>query len=226
MPKTKRRMTVVLGAALALVCGLPALAAGGSRIEEIAPVEAELTPEQQADRHYNEGLAQRDEAWRLEKKLVQAPAEKRDKIEQKISQAHERSVTEFTSALASNPRHYQALAGLGYAFRQLGDYAKALAAYDAALEISPGYGPALEYRGEAYLAMNRINDAQNAYRVLLEHDPRLAPELLGAMQSWIEARRAVPAAGVESAQIDGLESWVKDRDRAAAESSLHKTRTW
>ena len=214
--------TLALGLWLALLA-LPAWSAGSSRIEE--PAGEPESPEQQANDLYNQGLAERDDAWRLEKKLAAAAPDERPKLEHKVRRAYESSAKAFSQALALNPRHHQALSSLGYTQRQLGDYEKALATYNAALELKPDYGPAIEYRGEAYLGLNRIVDAQNSYRMLAEKEPALAAELLGAMKSWIEARKANPS-GVDPAQIDAFATWVADRGEAAATSSLHKTRSW
>jgi tetratricopeptide (TPR) repeat protein len=219
------RTLAPVATALALAV-LPALGAGGSKIEEPSAPEPK-SPEQQANERYNEGLAERDAAWRLEKKLVDpdTPAAKRTQLEKSVREAYANAARDFNAAIALHPGHFQALADLGYVARQLGDYAGALEAYGAALELKPGYARAIEYRAEAYLGLNRVVDAQNAYRELQEREPKLAAELLGAMESWITARRADPA-GVDPAQVEGLALWIADRGAAAAGSSLHKTRSW
>ena len=222
---TRMRTLVVLMTLLGPTWG-GLQAAGGSRVEE-APVR--MTPEEQANQRYNEGLSFRDEAWRLQKKLSKpdTPEAKRAKLEKKLGRAYDRAIKEFSSAIGLSPRFHQAYSSLGYVYRQLGDYPRALEAYDIALEMDPRYAEAIEYRGEAYLGLNRINDVQNAYRVLLEEDPRLAAELLGAMRAWLKQRREEPA-GVEVATLDGFELWIEDRTDAASDgpSSLRKSRTW
>jgi len=220
MKKTSIRALVL--PLLVAVSVSAALAAGGSKLEE--PEAAATGPEQQANERYNLGLAARDGAWRLEKQLAGAPAEQRDKLEKKIRGAYEEAVRHFRSAVALFPEHHQALGSLGYAQRQLGHYEEAMQAYDAALALAPDYVEAIEYRGEALLGLGRINEAQNAYRVLAEKKPDLAAELLGAMRSWIEARRS--DGGADAAQLDGLESWIADRGAVATGSSLHKSRSW
>ena len=207
-----------------VLCGfaIPALASGGSKIEDV-PVETPASPEQQANERYNSGLQSRDNAWRLTKKLSKPdlPQAKQAKMQKNIKRSYENAVREFTAALSHQPNHYEALGGLGYAYRQLGDYANAMQAYDAALEINPDYAQAIEYRAEAYLGLNRINEAQNAYRLLLDKNAELASELLGSMQSWIEHRRE-DLAGLELSQLDGFAVWVEDRGQTATGSSLHK----
>ena len=222
MPESIRLLLIVL-AACALAGG-PALAAGGSKIEE-PDATAPPSPGEQAAERYNQGLQYRDDAWRLQKKLDDpgTPQAKRAKIEKNVRRAYESAVREFTAAVGFKADHYQALGSLGYAYRQLGDFERALDAYDAALEVNPRYAEAIEYRGEAYLGLNRINEAQNAYRLLLEMESDLAAELLGSMQAWIAARRAEPGS-VAAAQLDGLARWIEDRDRSASGSTQHKGR--
>jgi tetratricopeptide (TPR) repeat protein len=217
--QTLRTLTVVF---VLCALALPVLASGGSKIEE-TETEAPASPEQQANEAYNAGLQHRDDAWRLAKKLRKpdVPEAKQEKMRNNIRRAYESAAKEFGAAVSHKPDHYQALTGLGYAYRQLGDYANAMQAYDAALAINPEYGEAIEYRAEAYLGLNRINDAQNAYRILLEQNEKLAAELLGSMQGWIEARRK-DLAGLEQGQLDGFATWVADREQQAGGSSLHK----
>lgn len=50
-----------------------------------------------------------------------------------------RSVSDLAEALRREPRHYQALAGLGAIFSQNGDKKNALAAFRRALEINPHF---------------------------------------------------------------------------------------
>lgn len=216
--------TLVLCLALSGLAGSAALAAGSTPIKNTEDADRP-DPETQADEHFNKGLTHRDEAWELQAKLDSAPEDQRAKIATKIRTAYEHAVGEFRAAVELNPRHHQALGSLGYAYRQLGRYESALEAYDAALDLDPDYSKAIEYRGEAYLGLNRINEAQNAYRVLSEKDPGLAAELLGAMQSWVAARRTDPA-GVDVAVVNGFERWIEDRGAAASGSSLHKSRSW
>ncbi len=222
---SRLRTIVVLLLGIGLCCG-GLQASGGSKVET-APIPK--TPEEQARERYNQGLAYRDEAWRFIKKLAKpnTPEAKRAKMETKIGRAYDDAAREFSVAISLSPEFHQAYSGLGYVYRQLNDYPRALQAYDLALELDPDYAEAIEYRAEAYLGLNRINDAQNAYRVLLEQNPSLAAELLGAMRAWLQQRREEPA-GIEVAQLDGFERWVEDRGEAAGEdkSSLRKSRTW
>lgn len=51
----------------------------------------------------------------------------------------DRAVADIAETLRREPRHYQALAGLGAIFRQAGDEKRALAAFRGALAIHPHY---------------------------------------------------------------------------------------
>jgi tetratricopeptide (TPR) repeat protein len=44
---------------------------------------------------------------------------------------------------------------MGFAYRKLGDYDRALQQYDRALALNPHHRGALEYLGEAYLEMDQ-----------------------------------------------------------------------
>jgi len=217
----------LLALALLGTASAAALAAGGSSAPTPDPEPIE-TPEQMAAVRYNEGLALRDTAAKMKKKLSspETPEAKHEKIQRKIDSTYERAIKEFTAAIGFNPDFYQAYSSLAYVYRMIGDYATALEAYDRALELNPDYVEAIEYRGEAYLGLNRINDAQNAYRALLGKNTKLAADLLGAMRAWIEQRRNEPA-GIDVASLDGLEDWVDEREMNSAQtSSQRKAWTW
>jgi tetratricopeptide (TPR) repeat protein len=222
------RHGIFIGLALIEGAGI-ALGAGGSRVEPPPAAGVAETPEQQAAAHYNEGLSYRDQAWKLQDKIAATPdPAKRAKLEEKTKRAHESSIRSFRAAIEKNPRMHQAHSSLGYAYRQTGDYAAALEAYDAALRLEPTYMEAVEYRGEAYLGLNRIEDAQAAYAELERNSRDLAAELLGAMRAWVEQRRREPA-GTKVGALDAFERWIEDRaagQAPVAESSQHKARRW
>jgi tetratricopeptide (TPR) repeat protein len=210
-----------------VIASSAAFAAGSTPKEPTIEAGSEPSAEDRAIEHYNAGLASRDEAWRLERKLEDAAPEERAKLTAKIDRAFARAVKDLTAAVEADPDMHEAWSSLGYALRRSGDANGALEAYDRALALAPAYGEAIEYRGEAYLALGRIDDAQRAFDELLPSHPKLADELLGAMRSWIEARRAEPA-GIDVGQLDELERWVDSRGRGELprESSLGKTRGW
>ena len=70
--------------------------------------------------------------------------------------------------VARRPRHDNAHNMLGYAWRKLGDYDRALDHYGKALALNPRHRGALEYLGEAYLELGRIDEANATIRRLAE----------------------------------------------------------
>jgi tetratricopeptide (TPR) repeat protein len=94
-------------------------------------------------------------------------------------------VEHMTRVIAERPWHDDAHNLLGFAYRKLGDYGRALEAYDRALELNPHHRGALEYLGEAYLELDR---------------PELAKEMLDRLADECQqvAIRATTAAGSQS----------------------------
>jgi len=222
-------VATVMVAALALT-GLHA--AGGNPIRDAQQQEAApppVTPEQQAIEHYNQGLAFRDKAWKLEKDLAAATTDsERQKIQSKITKQYERATAEFTAAVQKNNRFHEAWSDLGYSLRKTGRYEDALDSYDEALKLNPTYTPAIEYRAEAFLGVNQVEEAKTAYVELFTKDRKLADQLLSAMGKWVETRRADPK-GVDAAVVDSFATWVGERAEIAGQSppvSQLRDRAW
>jgi tetratricopeptide (TPR) repeat protein len=198
-------------ALLLLLIATPA--AFGSGSSPATPSTPNISsPGDQAISAYNDGLRYRDRAWKAEKELATAqdPA-RRTKLGEIIKKSYEADVRSQKQAIGSNPNMFQAHSELGYALRKTGDYAGALASYDQALNLQPNYGEAIEYRAEAYLGLNRIDDAKNAYLLLYNGGAKeLAKQLGGAMQKWVDERKADPA-GLTTATIDDFSKWISQR---------------
>lgn len=204
--------TIVLALA-AVVAATTVWAAGGSS----APVpqqEPQVTPEQEARQHYNQGIYYREKAWKLEKQLADATDKDRQKLERKIEKNYGRAIGEYEDALRNDPNMYQAASDLGYALRKTGRYTEALQAYDHALSLEPSYAEAIEYRAEAYLALNRLEEVKSAYVQLFGSDRARADELLAAMHTWVKQQRSAPGE-VDAATLDSFASWVDERTEIA-----------
>ena len=106
---------------------------------------------------------------------------------------------------------------MGYSYRKLGDYPKALENYDRALELNPKFPDALEYRGEAYLGLNRLEDARQTYMTLFAMDRKQADALMQAMTTYVEKKKADPS-GVDPAALTAFESWIKERAGVAEQT--------
>jgi tetratricopeptide (TPR) repeat protein len=98
-------------------------------------------------------------------------------------------IDHMTKATAERPWHDDAYNLMGFAYRKLGDYDKALQSYDRALELNPYHRGALEYLGEAYLELDQ---------------PDSAKALLDRLE--VECRRVAPDATADAWQSD-CEEW-------------------
>jgi tetratricopeptide (TPR) repeat protein len=176
--------------------------------------------EQVAVEHYNGGIAHRDVAWALEKRLAGATDDaSRAKLQKKIRKEYLKAADEFQEAVNRNVGMFQAHSDLGYALRKTGDYESSLASYDRALAIEPDYSLAVEYRGETYLALNRTGEAKDAYLTLFSADRAQADKLLLAMKAWVEQRSSDPGEGIEAGAVESFGSWVVDREEIAEQTA-------
>ena len=179
--------------------------------------ERKLTPEEQAKQVYNQGVRAVKAADKLAKTAEEATDEKKKtKAQDKAKRQYENARGYFAAALQRKADMHEAWNYVGYTCRKLGDYEKALAAYDEALRLSPSYGEAIEYRGEAYLGLNRIEDAKNAYMQLFQSSRPLADQLMAAMQKWVGERRA---AGNAAPEVDALAQWIDERSNVARQTA-------
>lgn len=190
----------------------------------------ELTPEEEANLAYNDGLKHQDKADSLRKEAESETAngKKHEKLAAQSRKEYEKALANFEDATKRNPKMFQAWSGMGYAQRKLGNYDVALKAYDRAIELEPRYSPAIEYRAEAYLGLNRLDDAKSAYTALFAGDRKRADELHAAMKRWLELRRTDPA-GLAPETIEEFAKWVAQREEIAGQTSAlvaPKDRRW
>lgn len=177
-----------------------------------------MTPEEMAVEVYNSGIGHRDRALKAgEDALKQKKDSDRVKAEKKSRDEFEKALKDFKKAADLNPKLPQAHNGIGYSYRQLGDYAKALESYDRALALNPNFLDAIEYRGEAYLGLNRIDDAKQTYLTLFGADRKQADSLMKAMRSYVEKRKADPA-GVDPSALAAFEAWITERATLAEQT--------
>lgn len=200
------RQRFALVTALTLLGG-PALWAEG---QSSLPSLPERSPQQEARDLFNQGLRQRDKAWKLEERAQGESEAAAAKLLAKARTQFERAAKRFERATELDPNLYQAWASLGYAQRRLGLYDAALLAYDRALALNPNFPEALEYRGEAYLGLDRPAEARQAHARLSIVSPEHARTLLLAIRDWVEARRTDPK-GVAAEELEATATWVQDR---------------
>jgi tetratricopeptide (TPR) repeat protein len=203
----------VVPAALAASSGGP-MSGGGSDFN--AP--REQTPKERARTAYNEGLRAVRKGDNQAAAAEKATDErKKDKAAKKSVEFYERARDSFTLAVQNLDSMHEAWNYLGYTRRKLGEYDSALVAYDRALALRPSYPEAIEYRGEAYLGLNRLEDAKQAYLDLYAGHRKLADQLLVAMKSWVQSKRA--AAPADPAALDALDKWVQEREQIAGQTA-------
>ena len=215
-----RIAAIGLGVLVALGSGAAFAAGGGSAPSgggSFNMPERQMTPEEQAKAAYNQGVRGVKAADKLAKSAEETTDDKKKtKALDKAKRQYENARGYFASALQRKVDMYEAWNYVGYTSRKLGDYDKALQAYDEALRLNPSYGEAIEYRGEAYLALNRIEDAKNAYMQLFPSSRPLADQLMAAMQKWVTDRRS---AGNAAPEVDALAQWIDERSNIARQTA-------
>lgn len=107
-------------------------------------------------------------------------------------------VEHMEKAVAQRPWNDNAYNLLGFAYRKLGDYGRALAAYRQALDLNPHHRGALEYLGETYLAMGCVERANQTLGQLEAACRRVAEngELdrgTVTCEEWTELKAAIDA---------------------------------
>jgi Flp pilus assembly protein TadD len=112
------------------------------------------------------------------------------------------AVDDLARVVARRPWDDDAHNLLGFAYRMLGNYRKALAHYDQALDLNPYHRGALEYLGETYLAMGSVGEARATLARLETACRRVTPAGAGDWQAtcdeWRDLHRAIAAHGNSS----------------------------
>ena len=216
------KITVSPAAWLIAFCLVPlaAFANGGGSMPSSSPEPMrQMTPAEIARSAYNDGVRLVKKAQKYEE--TAASATKDDKKAKALGQAgkqYEKARQYFAGAISKQAEMYEAWNYIGYTSRKLGEYDKALAAYDEALRLKPDYSDAIEYRGEAYLGLNRVEDAKQAYMSLFGAARPLADQLMAAMQRWVAVRRT-DAAGVSGTDLDTFAQWISERTTIAQQTA-------
>ena len=88
-------------------------------------------------------------------------ADKLDKAETAIDAGkYQDAIPILEEVVRTDPANADAYNYLGFALRNLGDYAKSLTYYDKALELDPKHKGANEYLGELYLKLGQPDKAE------------------------------------------------------------------
>ena len=176
------------------------------------------SPAEMAKQAYNNGISHKDKGRKLEEQLEKQTfkdAKEQQKATAKVQDEYAKALKDFTKAAKLDATMFQAVNGMGYAYRKTGEPTKSLEAYDKALQMAPGFPDAIEYRGEAYLALGRVDDAKQAYLSLFSKDRTQADVLIRAMSAWV----AKQPTGVDATTLASFDAWVKERAKVATTTS-------
>jgi tetratricopeptide (TPR) repeat protein len=147
-----------------------------------------------------------------------ASADKRAAQLEKMGDAYDRALDQFTEALSNNGDMVDAWNNVGFIHLRLGAYREAVDDYNHTLALKPDLSEAILHRGEAYLGVDRLDDAKAAYMDLFNHERPLADQLLATMQKWMSNHRA-DANGMRAADLDAFDKWLQERDGIAKQTA-------
>jgi tetratricopeptide (TPR) repeat protein len=221
-----------LAAAAALAAVSPALAQmmpGGApggvgrqqvvgRPEEIPSTPAVEKPDAAAKKAYTAGMKSLAKAKDYETSAAGAQnPDKRASALEKMGDAYNRALDQFTEALSNKGDMVEAWNNVGYIHLRLGAYAESVDDYNHTLALKPDLADAVLHRAEANLVLDRVEDAKSAYMDLFSHARPLADELMSAMQKWLTQHRS-DAGGMRASDIDAFDKWLTERDGIAKSS--------
>ncbi len=218
-------MITLLGSTLAMPAHGAGSGGGGMGSGTYNENSRALTPQQKSAKAFRAGIKHRDRALAQERKADKArTAKAAERALAKAQKHYAKAKERLGEALQLDPRNYKAANELGFALRKLGDYRKAIGAYNYALDINPNFHEATEYRAEAFLALGMLDHTRQSYMVLFREDRGLAQQLMERIDAWI-VEQGAPASGAHQEFI----AWVDERKRIASitnDLSMNNTRSW
>jgi tetratricopeptide (TPR) repeat protein len=176
-------------------------------------------PDAAAKKAFNAGVKSLNRAREFEEVAAKAtnPDKKAGALD-KVGDAYNRALDEFTEALSNKGDMLEAWNNVGYIHLRLGAYGESIDDYNHALALKSDLLEAVEHRGEAYMAVDRLDDAKAAYMDLFNHARPLADQLMVTMQKWLESHR-LAANGMRAADIDSFGKWLQERDGIAKQTA-------
>ncbi len=189
----------------------PGRTLGDQSGEDTRATVHEEKPEIAAKKAYTAGVKSIDKAAEFEALASQTPnADKKARALEKVGDAYNRALDQFTEALRNKGDMVDAWSRVGYVHLRLGAYAESVDDYNHALALKSDLYEAIFHRGEANLAIDRLDDTKSAYLELANHEQGLAAKLLLSMRKWLADHKS-EAHGMNSAAIDSFEQWLKSR---------------
>jgi tetratricopeptide (TPR) repeat protein len=118
-------------------------------------------------------------------------------------------IAHMEKAVTVRPWNDNAYNLMGFAYRKLGHYPRALAAYRQALDLNPHHRGALEYLGETYLVMGCVERANDVLGQLAAACKRVAenggPDQGSvSCEEWTELKAAIDAVPPAAARACSL----------------------
>jgi len=176
-------------------------------------------PDAAAKKAFNAGVKSLNRAREFEEAAAKATnPDKRAGAMEKVGDAYNRALDQFTEALSNKGDMVDAWNYAGYVHLRLGAYSESIDDYNHALTLKPDLLEAVEHRGEAYMAVDRLEDAKASYMNLFNHARPLADQLMVSMRRWLESHRAA-ANGLRAADIDSFDKWIEERDGIAKQTA-------
>jgi hypothetical protein len=187
--------------------------------EEIQSTPAVDKPDAAATKAYTAGKKSLAKAKDFETAAAAAQnPDKRSNALEKMGDAYNRALDQFTEALSNKGDMYDAWNQVGYIHLRLGAYAESIDDYNHTLALKPDLYEATFHRSEAYLAIDRLEDAKGAYLDLFNHARPLADRLMVSMQSWLAVHRT-DSNGMRAADVDAFDKWLQERDGIAKQTA-------
>ncbi|MCK5014885.1 MAG: tetratricopeptide repeat protein [Candidatus Omnitrophica bacterium] len=87
-------------------------------------------------------------------------------------QARKRVVDDFTRLISSKPARATSFFNLGYVYGEMGDFLRAISAYQMALDINPNHSKTLYNLGNIYRDQGRLGEALEVYKKVIKIDPK------------------------------------------------------
>jgi tetratricopeptide (TPR) repeat protein len=187
--------------------------------DDTGPQASTEKPDAAAKKAFNAGVKSMNRAKEFEEAAAKAAnPDKQAAALEKVGDAYNRALDQFTEALSNKGDMVDAWNYVGFIHLRLGAYRESIDDYNHTLAMKPGLLEAIEHRGEAYMAVDRLDDAKAAYMDLFNHERPLADQLMVSMQKWLASHRAA-ANGMRPADIDSFEKWLQERDGIAKQTA-------
>src|ERR1700679_3940241 len=129
--------------------------------DESPPQQATEKPDIAPAKAYKQAMKSLDKAKELEAAAASASnADKKAKALEKLDDAYNRALDQFTEALSNKGDMVEAWNYAGYVHLRLGAYRESIDDYNHTLTLKPDLLEAAEGRGEAYVGVDRLEEAK------------------------------------------------------------------